>query len=276
MGPPPAKPGRLPEFDNSGSPASEVGREENEGPQTEVLLTRGFWLGRHQVTQEEYQAVTGANPSHFKGASLPVENVTWDMASDFCRQLTEQERDAGKLPAGYEYRLPTEAQWEYCCRAGETAKFSYGDSDRSLVDYAWYKGKSSARTHPVGQKRPNPWGLYDMHGNVFEWCGDWYAKYPGGSVTDPKGPSSGSDRIARGGCYCYGGVYCRSASRQACAPTLDTSSVGFRVALVPISSTDTPESQPSGQMRTSGVALGMPHDGFENWLNRIRDEGSVM
>ena len=121
----------------------------------------------------------GDNPSRFKGPDLPVESVSWHEAMAFCEKLTQREREAGRLPEGYEYTLPTEAQWEYACRAGTTTRFSFGDSDSDLGDYGWYGGNSSYTTHPVGEKLANPWGLYDMHGNVQEWCRDWYGNYPG-------------------------------------------------------------------------------------------------
>jgi eukaryotic-like serine/threonine-protein kinase len=161
-----------------GSPEDEVDRSENEGPQTQVTLTQGFWMGKHEVTQGEYLAVVGSNPSYFNGVqgetdygtdlNRPVESVSWDDAVAYCAALTARERAAGRAPMSYAYRLPTEAEWEYACRAGTTTRFSYGDDPgyTHLRDYAWYEGNSERQTHPVGQKLPNPWGLYDMHGNV--------------------------------------------------------------------------------------------------------------
>jgi formylglycine-generating enzyme required for sulfatase activity len=221
-----------------GSPASEQDRDSDEGPQTQVTITRGFWLGRYEVTQAEYQAVIGANPSYFTGdASRPVEQVSWNDATNYCGKLTEQERAAGRLPAGWAYRLPTEAEWEYACRAGTTTRFSWGDDPgySQLGNYAWYGANSGSQTHPVGQKQPNPWGLYDMPGNVWEWCWDWYrGSLPGGAVSDPRGPTSGSFRVFRGGCWGDYAQFCRSAFRYSDEPGDRSYYLGFRAALVAV------------------------------------------
>ena len=205
-----------------GSPATEQDRYSEEGPETVVTLTKGFWIGKYEVTQGDYLAVTGANPSYFAGdLNRPVEQVTWYEATNYCARLTAQERSAGRLPAGWAYRLPTEAEWEYAARAGTTTRFSYGDDPgyTQLGNYAWYVANSGNTTHPVGQKQPNPWGLFDMHGNVWEWCLDWYgSSLPGGSVTGPMGPASGSGRVLRGGSWFHGGLYSRSAFRGYYAP----------------------------------------------------------
>ena len=144
-------------------------------PVRTVTITKGFYLGATEVTQAQWEAIMGSNPSRFKGPHLPVEQVSWDDCQEFCRRLTEHERDAGELPEGVAYRLPTEAEWEYACRAGSTATYCFGDAEAKLGDYAWYLDNSGKRTHPVGQKRANAWGLHDMHGNVCEWCSDrWH------------------------------------------------------------------------------------------------------
>jgi formylglycine-generating enzyme required for sulfatase activity len=162
------------------------------GPAHKVTLTQPFELGVYEVTQEQYEAVMGTNPGRYKGPQNPVENVSWDDAVEFCRKLSEL---PAEKKAGYVYRLPTEAEWEYACRAGTTTAYSFGDSESELGDYAWFDENSGETTHPVGEKKPNPWGLYDMHGNVYDWCQDWYGDYPSGSITDPTGPTSGSARL---------------------------------------------------------------------------------
>jgi len=189
----------------------------------------------HEVTQGEYQTVIGSNPSLFTGdLNRPVEQVSWNDATNYCRQLTLSERTTGRLPAGWGYRLPTEAEWEYACRAGaRTTRFAYGDdlSYASLTNYAWYSNNSDGTTHRVEQKLANPWGLMDMHGNVFEWCQDFYGAYPGGSASDPPGPVSGSYRVIRGGGWTGGARVCRSGSRDWGHPDTRLSFFGFRVVL---------------------------------------------
>ncbi|MDG2390934.1 MAG: formylglycine-generating enzyme family protein, partial [Planctomycetaceae bacterium] len=192
----------------------------------QVTLTKAFELGVYEVTQEQYEAVMGENPSRFKGAQNPVEKVSWDDAVEFCRKLSA-------LPAetspGYVYRLPTEAEWEYACRAGTTTVYSFGDSESDLGDYAWYNKNSGNTTHPVGGRKPNAWGLYDMHGNVWEWCQDRYGDLPSGSVTDPLGASSGSGRVYRGGSWSNFSGICRSAFRIRFTPVNRNLTSGFRV-----------------------------------------------
>jgi formylglycine-generating enzyme required for sulfatase activity len=207
--------------------------DSNEKPLTRVTLTRAYWLGKTEVTQGQYEALMGNNPSNFKnaGRDAPVETVSWDEAMQFCRKLTERERQAGRLPEGYEYTLPTEAQWEYACRAGTT-----GDYAGNLAAMAWYSQNCGDTTHAVGQKQANAWGLYDMHGNVWEWCRDWYGSYPGGSGADPTGPSSGAARVFRGGSWDVVADYCRSAFRLPSGPGGRSPAMGFRLALAPVPS----------------------------------------
>ncbi len=221
-----------------GSPVTEQDRNPeniNEGPQTQVTLTRGFYIGKYEVTQGEYAAVIGRDPSYFHGdTNLPVETVSWNDATNYCAKLTVREAAAGRLPAGWVYRLPTEAEWDYACRAGTTTRFSFGDDPTYslLGQYAWYRDNSGNRSHPVGAKLPNPWGLYDMHGNVIEWCLDWYdARYPGGSVVDPKGPASGSDHTLHSGAWESAGAAARSAYRAGLPANQIWWSIGFRVVL---------------------------------------------
>ena len=221
-----------------GSPDDEGGRYSDEGPQTKVFITQRFWLGKTEVTQRQWEAIMGNNPSKFKGENRPVEKVTWDGVMEFCRILTERERQAGRLSDGLEYTLPTEAQWEYACRAGTTTRFSYGDDPEysQLGNYAWYAENSGRLTHDVGGKLPDPWGLYDMHGNVSELVFDWGSTYAGGNVADPRGPSLGTLRVNRGGAISLSsGRGCRSAYRSKRGPDVIDLNLGFRVALVPVS-----------------------------------------
>lgn len=208
------------------------------GDDTEVTLTQGYWLGRTEVTQGQWQAAMEnvPLPSHFQGSERPVERVAWNIIMIFCAKLNAQEHAAGHLPAGYEYTLPTEAQWEYACRAGTTSIYA-GDIDA----LAWYDANSGGETHPVAQKQSNAWGFHDMHGNVIEWCADWYSGYPGGRVNDPMGPTTGQFRVQRGGSWGSHAGVCRSAYRHWGAPNLDHESVGFRLALAPRPQPPAPE-----------------------------------
>ena len=193
-----------------GSPADESGRHQHW-----VTLTEGFWMAKYAVTQKQWKSVMENNPSHFMGDNLPVECVSWNDCQEFCQK------------AGNGLRLPTEAEWEYACRAGSAG--AYGGTGR-VKEMGWYDALSSGQTHPVGEKRPNAWGLYDMHGNVWEWCADWYdsgyyAKSPG---VDPKGSASGKSRVLRGGCYWDDPRRCRSASRNCFNPSSRGRNFGFR------------------------------------------------
>ena len=219
-----------------GSPGSEADRDSREDSQTQVTISQGFWMSKHETTQEEYLAVIGNNPSAFTGdLKRPVEQVSWNDATNYCVKLTVRERAAGRLPVGYAYRLPTEAEWEYCCRAGTTTRFSYGDDAdyTQLGNYAWYSDNSNRQSHGVGQKRPNAWGLYDMHGNVYEWCLDWYDPYHGGIVTDPRGKNTGTIRVLRGGGWNSLGWSCRAAFRYGDSPAYQSYILGFRSVLAP-------------------------------------------
>ncbi len=211
-----------------GSPADEPERNKAEGPRMQVTLTRGFWLGKTEVTQAQYQAITGTNPSTFDtaGPEAPVERVSWFDAMAYARKLTERERAAGRLPAGYAYTLPTEAQWEYACRAGTTG--AYAGEPNAM---SWHVGNSGGTTHPVGLRQPNAWGFYDMVGNVLEWCYDWWGNYPGGAVTDPTGPERGYYRMARGGSWRIDLGAGRSAARAGGSDGRRDYTLGFRLAL---------------------------------------------
>jgi formylglycine-generating enzyme required for sulfatase activity len=206
-----------------GSSPIEKDRSQDEA-QHRVTLTKGFYLGVYEVTQAQWQAVMGGNPSFSKGDNLPVEGVTWDDCQEFCKKLSAQE--------GKSYRLPTEAEWEYGCRAGTTTAFCFGDEVSQLGEYAWYWDNSGRRTQPVGQKKSNAWGLYDMYGNVGEWCQDWYGNYDG-DAADPVGPGQASNRVVRGGSWDDDPRFCRSAIRGRFVPGSRLSILGCRLALVP-------------------------------------------
>jgi formylglycine-generating enzyme required for sulfatase activity len=219
-----------------GSPLAEFDRSDDESPQAEVTFSRGFWIGRFEVTQGEYTAIVGTNYSTFAGdTNRPVEQVAWFDASNYCAALTQQEQSAGHLPAGYQYRLPTEAEWEYAARGGSTNRFFFG-ADRTytlLLNYAWIETNSLGSTHEVGGKQPNPWGIYDMSGNVWEWCADWYGPYVGGTLTDPSGPATGTDKVMRGGSWRFAGGDARPAARNFNPPDFASDGIGFRVVLGP-------------------------------------------
>lgn len=210
------------------------GGHNDERPVREVRISRGFWLGKFEVTQHEYQAIMGENPSNWKGDDLPVERVNWHKAVEFCEKLTERERRAGRLPDGYVYRLPTEAEWEYAARGGNRSRgFTYAGSN-NLDEVAWHWDNSNSRTHPVGRKQPNELGLYDMTGNVWEWVHDWYQNnYSGLAATDPSGPRTGSFRVYRGGSWNITASICRVAYRNRITPSNKFSLLGFRVSLAP-------------------------------------------
>jgi formylglycine-generating enzyme required for sulfatase activity len=219
-----------------GSPPGEKGRYEDE-TQHQVTISKPFYMGITPVTQEQYEAMMGVNPSYFHakpgwlsrlfGAvedsaarQRPVEQVSWSNAMDFCKKLSARINKT--------VSLPTEAQWEYACRAGTTGPYA---GSGNLDDMAWYLSNSGGTPHPVGQKKPNAWGLHDMHGNVWEWCSDWYDKYPSHAVTDPTGPGNGQSRVLRGGSWDYIRDHCRAAYRRRGAPGLRSGYIGFRVCL---------------------------------------------
>ena len=201
--------------------------EEDEVPMHKVTISKTFYLGKYEVTQEQWVAVMGENPSEFKGPANPVERVSWEDAQIFIRKLNDLEGHG-------RYRLPTEAEWEYAARAGGGA-YSFGDDLAELERYAWYADNSGIETHPVGKKLPNAFGLHDMHGNVWEWVQDWYADnyYSYSASFDPAGPAAGPDRVVRGGSLASGAGNCRSANRAEAGPENRDFLLGFRLLLMP-------------------------------------------
>ena len=225
-----------------GSPNNEQDRDSDEGPQHQVTLTKAFYMGKYEVTQAQYQAVMGTNPSNFSGKpNHPVEGVSWYDAVKFCNALSRKEN---RTPVYNEstwvadwnvngYRLPTEAEWEYACRANTTTRFYWGDdlNYTQIQDYAWYDGNNNPNgTKEVGLKKPNAWGLFDMSGNVWEWCWNWYgSSYDINDSNDPHGNVSGSFRVRRGGGWSYVSWYCRSAFHNTWWPDFTSNVVGFRM-----------------------------------------------
>ncbi len=226
-----------------GSPGSEKGHNKDESPRHKVIISRGFWMGKYEVTQAQWGVIMGKNPAllkakkplvwrigmnnvpHITAKDLPVEKVSWNEVQKFICKLNSK--------SGQTFRLPTEAEWEYACRAGSKTAYYFGDNGKELSRYAWYNGNTSAETHPVGWKKPNGWGLYDMEGNVWEWCQDWYDEnyYQYSPTTDPTGPSSGHARVFRGGSWFSSKDRCRSAFRYGYDPRLRYANLGFRLVM---------------------------------------------
>jgi len=209
-------------------------RVSTECPQHRVLITQPYLLGKDEVTQAQWRAVMGNNPSKSNQPDNPVVRVSWEDIQTFLLKLNQNHEKQG-----LKFRLPTEAQWEYACRAGSTTAYCFGESERMLSEFGWWwsGGRYGFKTHRVGQLKPNPWGLRDMHGNVWEWCADWFGKsyYAQSPTNDPKGPSTGAERVFRGGCYLYHPALCRSAYRGNKSPGSRGGHIGFRVAAVMLS-----------------------------------------
>jgi formylglycine-generating enzyme required for sulfatase activity len=207
---------------------SEIGTQD-ELPVHRVKISKLFELGVYEVTQAQYEQVMGTNASTYKDALNPVEQVSWEDAVEFCQRLSAlpEERAVGRV-----YRLPTEAEWEYACRAETTTAYSFGDDSGSLDYYAWFNSNSGGRTHRVGKKAPNRWGLHDMHGNVSEWCLDWYHDYQVSTTNYPSSETTGSYRVRRGGSWSQDAKNCRSAYRDESYPSIRINDIGFRVACV--------------------------------------------
>ncbi len=205
-----------------GSPENEQGRVGGE-TQHKVTISRPFYMGVTEITQAQWRSIMLYNPSYLRGDELPVEQVSWDDAVAFCRRLSAR--------TGKPIRLPTEAEWEYACRAGTKTAFYTGEGTAALDEAGWYEDNAEYRTHPVGLKKPNAWGLYDMHGNVFEWCSDWYGEYPPGEARDPTGPPTGLSRILRGGSWYRYPEYCRAAYRYRRSQTTRRYNLGCRMCM---------------------------------------------
>jgi formylglycine-generating enzyme required for sulfatase activity len=233
-----------------GSPAEKAERSDDE-TQHRVMITRPFYIGKYEVTQEQWERVMGKNPSRFKGSKNPVAYVSWHDCQEFLRKLNETiphpvatprtpplsrgERESERREG---FRLPTEAEWEWACRAGTRTRFCCGDGEADLAAHAWFAANAGSTTHPVGTRRPNAWGLHDMHGNVWEWCSDWYGPYERklkglGWEADPPGPTTGSCRVLRGGSWYSYPADCRSAVRDKNLPATWNGRGGFRVVVVP-------------------------------------------
>ena len=216
-----------------GSPDTDKDAWDNEKPRHWVRISKPFYLGRCPVTQQQWEALMGNSPSYFEEPmpNNPVDGVSWDDCQQVLKRLNERLRQPHAVGDG-EFRLPSEAQWEYACRAGSTTRYYFGDNESVLGEYAWYNANSGSMTHPVGEKKCNAWGLYDMHGNVSEWCQDWYDAgfYANSPGDDPTGPEAGSHRVFRGGYWLCNGKFCRSAARYDFWPGLRDSIVGFRFA----------------------------------------------
>jgi len=254
-----------------GSPDSEKIALPSERPQHRVHITKPFYLGKYLVTQEQWEAVMGYNPSRFKGPKNPVEMVSWEDCQQFLEKI-----DAKIGVQGEKFLLPSEAQWEYASRAGSTTRFYFGNKESALGEYAWYDGNSDEKTHPVGEKKPNGWGLYDIYGNVWEWCQDWYDSgyYANSPTDDPSGPTAGKFRVNRGGSYYLDDGYCSSTYRYDFSPGIrrvwpaadhspsQTAGLGFRVARVSAESAAATHS-PSGNDQ-SGKTSAAPPKGDES------------
>jgi formylglycine-generating enzyme required for sulfatase activity len=203
------------------------GANRNELPLMKVTLTRRYWLSRTEVTQAQWLALMETNNSRVQGPDQPVERVTWTEAMQYCQRLTQHERAAGRLPDGYFFILPLEAQWEFACRAGRDAS-----SEDELRSVGWYQANSGGHPHPVGLRPANAWGLQDLRGNVAEWCYDWLDTYAGGVVADYAGPATGTRRAIRGGAFDFPAFTCRATARTGDAPDNSHPNVGFRLALM--------------------------------------------
>ena len=207
-----------------GSPDRDANVFDREKPAHRVRISQPFYLGKYPVTQAQWQAVMGDDVSRVEADARPASLVSWEDAQVFMQKLYLSEE-------AHAYRLPTEAEWEYACRAGAETRYHFGDDVAQLDDYAWYSNNAEGRTHPVGQKQPNGWDLYDMHGNVWEWCEDWYGPYAAKSGVDPAGPEAGEHRVLRGGAWINYGRHVRSAFRYRLSPGFRGGVSGLRLVI---------------------------------------------
>ena len=198
--------------------------EDHETPRHIVKISNTFYMGKYEVTQSQWSEIMNNNPSEFKEDIRPVERVTWNDVQEFIQQLNNKEETN-------KYRLPTEAEWEYAARADTESTYCFSGDIQILSQYAWYRKNSAGKTHPIGQLKPNAWGLYDIHGNVHEWCQDWFDKnyYSQSPSNSPLGPSSGLAKVSRGGDWGNEDWYCRCASRSLSSPNRRSNRLGFRL-----------------------------------------------
>jgi formylglycine-generating enzyme required for sulfatase activity len=207
-----------------GSPKNEAGRQDNEGPQRQVTISQPYYMGIHEVTYRQYEAVMGKLNRKVADPDLPINGVSWNSAKEFCERLSKSSKQV--------VTLPTEAQWEYACRAGSRTRYSFGNDERMLPQFARFGQRGNAGPLPVGSLKPNAWGLFDMHGNLAEWCSDFYEKaFPSKAETDPTGPKEGEDRVYRGGGWAMGAPHVRSACRGGVIPKGMGPDIGFRVVM---------------------------------------------
>lgn len=219
-----------------GSPSKEQDRYATEGPQTRCVFTYGYYIQRHEVTRTDWLTVMGFDPSYWRDSMRqPVSDFKYADALEYCRRLTTNYQTSGAIPSDWAFRLPYEAEWERACRAGTTTRFCFGNDleYQEVGDYCWYAANSNLRLQEVGRKLPNAWGIFDMHGNIAEWCLDWSGSYPGGVVTNWTGPASGTVKMIRGSSYLKGPELTRSARRASLTPVAGHN-YGFRVVLAPV------------------------------------------
>ena len=216
-----------------GSPKSEPGHQTEEENLHQVIISRGFWVGQFEITQSQYEMMMGENPSIIVDPRMPVQKVSWENAMEFCKELTSREMQEDRLPEHWIFNLPTEAQWEYACRADISGPFHFGYETDELADYAWFHENSSGSPKPGGLKKPNSWGIHDMHGNLGEWCFDWYGKvYPPDGSVDPITEKASRFKVFRGGTYTDLAERCRAAYRNRIEPSVSNPWIGFRVVLM--------------------------------------------